>query len=114
MPDGRVRINKEVMQTAINNYKTQKADALIAVYKLDDLINRQLDGFWDGQASVAFIAQFNKMFENLRPLEDKMEEFINNLQGVLDTYEEHEVSVEDLFSGLEEGAAYSNDYMPTM
>lgn len=109
MPDDRVRINKEVMQTAINDYTTQRGEMVTTIYKMSDLINRQLNGFWDGQASEAFISQFNKMFDNLKRLEDVMGKFIEDLKKVLDTFEANEVSVTDLFERLDTGTAYPSD-----
>lgn len=113
MPDGRVRINKEVMQTAINNYKTSKGETVSTIFKMSDAV-RTMDQAWDGTASERFKSQFNTMFNNLRQCEEKVDQFITNLEGVLSSYESTEVDVQGLFEDLDEGTAYSNDIRPSM
>lgn len=113
MADGRVRINKEVMQTAINNYKIEKGEMIATCYKMSDAV-RTMDQAWDGTASERFKTQFNSMFNNLKQCEDKVNQFITNLEGVLSSYESTEVDVQGLFEDLDEGTAYSNDIRPSM
>ena len=112
MADGRVRINKEVMQTAINNYKIEKGEMIATCYKMSDVV-RQLDGAWDGVASEHFKSQFDSMFGNLRQCEDEINQFITNLEAVLAQYRGTEVDIQTLFENLPEGTVYTNDSAPT-
>ncbi len=112
MADGRVRINKEVMQTAINDYKTQKGEMVTTCLRISNAV-RELDSIWDGDASEKFKSRFNEMYKNLEQCEDTVNQFISNLETVLENYESTEVDIQGLFEELDEGIVYSNDAAPT-
>lgn len=105
MADSLTRVNKEKMQTAIDNYKSRKDQMVTTCYKISDAV-RVLDGNWDGDASEVFKSQFDSMFNNLKQSETAMTTLIGRLEGALSTYEGTEVDIQALFESIQEGLAY--------
>lgn len=66
---------------------------------------RVSDGYWDGDASEAFKAQFDALYKNLSQTEQTVQNAVNAMEQAAEIFEEAETGVVEWFEQLSEGTS---------
>lgn len=101
----KVKINPDVFKNHISALEAKKTEMLMDALQITQAVFN-LDGTYDGQASEAFKAEWNDMYQQLKQNDDKMQEVIDDLKQGLETYIQQEEAARSAMSSLDTGSSY--------
>jgi WXG100 family type VII secretion target len=96
----RIIISTEEMQAAVSAYEAQKQVKMDALSAMKSAVDN-MDGSWDGPASEVFMAAFNSLYGKMLKTEEKMEDAIQELNGIITEADETEQAARGVSQGAE-------------
>lgn len=100
------RVEIAALEAAIMNYEAKKQSMENAYLHISNDV-RELGSSWTGVSSQTFQDRFDALYRNLKTTEERVDEGIKVLRGVITTYEETEANATAGIEGLEESGSVS-------
>ena len=105
MAQNRILVEEAALDAAISDYQGKKAIMENSYQKLNQTVE-ELSTTYKGEASEAFRARFQEMYQNLSKTTQVMDETIEKLRLARDEYGSLEEAVQSLMEKIEEFMAF--------
>ena len=97
-----IHVSTSELREAVSKYNTCKGQLQTAYLQMSNAV-RTVDGTWNGDASEAFKAQFQQMYNNIEKTEPKVQDAVDELTKAAEIYDEIESANQQTFANLEVG-----------
>ena len=105
MAQSRILVEREALESAITDFQGKKAIMENSCQKLNQAVS-ELGSTYKGEASEAFQARFQEMYQNLSKASTAMEEEIGKIKYAVENYSSFEEAVKALIEAIVEGVSY--------
>ena len=105
MAQNRILVEEAALDAAISDYQGKKAIMENSYQKLNQTVE-ELSTTYKGEASEAFRARFQEMYQNLSKASTAMGEEIGKIKYAVENYSSFEEAVKALIEAIVEGVSY--------
>ena len=99
-----IHVSTAELRNAVSKYNTCKGQLQTAYLQMSNAV-RTVDSSWNGDASEAFKAQFDRMYKNIEQTEAKVQDAVDELTKAAEIYDEIEQANQQSFANLDIGTS---------
>lgn len=100
-----LKIDEGAFENAIKNFETRKMSMQVAYLSIYTDIH-ELEGVWKGANSDAFRSKFGELFNNIKQIEQVMDNIVSMLRSILSTVGSTESGLTSSFSNVDAFKGY--------